>query len=60
MVKCLSLDVVDRLVNPAGDVPLLDEVDDRNQYVVPEAEVARRLATAAYALADAMLEARTK
>lgn len=54
----LSLDVIDRIVNPNGSDPLHDEVDDQNRYVVPPLEIVNRMARASYIVADAMLKAR--
>ena len=58
VVNHLHFDVADRLVAPDG--PEQDDINDDNVYVVPGSELARRIAAAAYLIADAMLAERLK
>lgn len=56
----IPLDIADRIAAP--DLPAYDEENENpnedTRYVVPRAEIARRLAVSSYFLADAMLKAR--
>jgi hypothetical protein len=55
-------DLADRIVAP--QLPTWDELSDDpdtiDEFVLPRAEVARRIACAAYFIADAMLKARDR
>lgn len=58
----LPIDIIDRIA--ARGLPGIDDVSDDpdtiDEFVVPRAEVARRIAVSAYFLADAMIAERER